>query len=201
MLENKIKNIEKNIEEITYTIPSSWKGEKQKFDNILKKFNKSKIDYNRTVDNSYNETVNFIKMFQNIDKLILLNEGFDKIIKNINLENDQIEKILKDFEKGFNKFNNVSDIKKPIKKARKLIKKNFDKKNDAIKYILDAKNIFLLEISWRLEGKEILLNDLIKLLESGKETFALRKQDKLNREQALYLSSCRSTHRDISLYF
>jgi len=201
LLENKIKNIEKNIEEITYTIPSSWKDEKQKFDNILKKFNKSKIDYNRTVDNSYNETVNFIKMFQNIDKLILLNEGFDKIIKNINLENDQIEKILKDFEKGFNKFNNVSDIKKPIKKARKLIKKNFDKKNDAIKYILDAKNIFLLEISWRLEGKEILLNDLIKLLESGKETFALRKQDKLNREQALYLSSCRSTHRDISLYF
>ena len=201
LLENKIKNIEKNIEEITYTIPSSWKDEKQKFDNILKKFNKSKIDYNRTVDNSYNEIVNFIKMFQNIDKLILLNEGFDKIIKNINLENDQIEKILKDFEKGFNKFNNVSDIKKPIKKARKLIKKNFDKKNDAIKYILDAKNIFLLEISWRLEGKEILLNDLIKLLESGKETFALRKQDKLNREQALYLSSCRSTHRDISLYF
>ena len=201
LLENKIKNIEKNIEEITYTIPSSWKDEKQKFDNILKKFNKSKIDYNRTVDNSYNETVNFIKMFQNIDKLILLNEGFDKIIKNINLENDQIEKILKDFEKGFNKFNNGSDIKKPIKKARKLIKKNFDKKNDAIKYILDAKNIFLLEISWRLEGKEILLNDLIKLLESGKETFALRKQDKLNREQALYLSSCRSTHRDISLYF
>ena len=201
LLENKIKNIEKNIEEITYTIPSSWKDEKQKFDNILKKFNKSKIDYNRTVDNSYNEIVNFIKMFQNIDKLILLNEGFDKIIKNINLENDQIEKILKDFEKGFNKFNNVSDIKKPIKKARKLIKKNFDKKNDAIKYILDAKNIFLLEISWRLEGKEKLLNDLIKLLESGKETFALRKQDKLNREQALYLSSCRSTHRDISLYF
>ena len=201
LLENKIKKIEKNIEEITYTIPSSWKDEKQKFDNILKKFNKSKIDYNRTVDNSYNEIVNFIKMFQNIDKLILLNEGFDKIIKNINLENDQIEKILKDFEKGFNKFNNVSDIKKPIKKARKLIKKNFDKKNDAIKYILDAKNIFLLEISWRLEGKEILLNDLIKLLESGKETFALRKQDKLNREQALYLSSCRSTHRDISLYF
>ena len=201
LLENKIKNIEKNIEEITYTIPSSWKDEKQKFDNILKKFNKSKIDYNRTVDNSYNEIVNFIKMFQNIDKLILLNEGFDKIIKNINLENDQIEKILKDFEKRFNKFNNVSDIKKPIKKERKLIKKNFDKKNDAIKYILDAKNIFLLEISWRLEGKEILLNDLIKLLESGKETFALRKQDKLNREQALYLSSCRSTHRDISLYF
>ena len=57
-------------------------------------------------------------------------------------------------------------------------------------YLTDSKN-----------APEILLNDLIKLLESGKETFALRKQDKLNREQALYLSSCRSTHRDISLYF
>ena len=70
-----------------------------------------------------------------------------------------------------------------------------------INLIIEAKNIYLLEKNWRLNGKNLLLNDLINLLESGKETFALRKQDKLNKEQALYLSSCRSTPRDISLYF
>ena len=145
--------------------------------------------------------MNLIKMFQNIDKLLLLNNDFDKIIKNINLENDEIEKIIKDLERKFNIFDNVSNIKKLIKKARKLVRKNFDKKNDAINYISDAKNIYLLEIDWRIKGREILLNDLINLLKSGEETFALRKQDKLNKEQALYLSSCRSIHRDISLYF
>lgn len=200
-LKNEIEKIEKNIEEISFTIPLNWKNENEKFNNILKNLNKSKLIYNKTVDNSYNETMNLIKMFQNIDKLLLLNNDFDKIIKNINLENDEIEKIIKDLERKFNIFDNVSNIKKLIKKARKLVRKNFDKKNDAINYISDAKNIYLLEIDWRIKGREILLNDLINLLKSGEETFALRKQDKLNREQALYLSSCRSTHRDISLYF
>ena len=201
LLNNNIKNTEKNIEEITLTIPSNWKSENEKFNNILNKFNKTKLNYNRTVDSSYKEMTNFIIIFQNIDKLLLLEDGFNKIIKNINLENSEIEKMLKNFERKFNMFNNVSDIKKTIKKARKLIKKNFDNKDKAIEHIKYAKNIYLKEISWRSKGEKLLLNYLIEILDSGKETFALRKQNKLNKEQALYLSSCRSTHRDISLYF
>ena len=49
--------------------------------------------------------------------------------------------------------------------------------------------------------KDILLNNLITLLNSGKETFGLRKQDQLNKEQALYLARCKSVPKDISLYF
>ena len=52
-----------------------------------------------------------------------------------------------------------------------------------------------------MNGKKNLLADLIKLLDKGKETFALRKQDQLNKEQALYLASCKSKTKDISLYF
>ena len=81
------------------------------------------------------------------------------------------------------------------------MKKNFNKKDEAIKLILESKNIFNKEIEWRLKGKEILLNDLINLIKSGKETFALRKQDGLTKEQAIYLASCKSVHKDISLYF
>ena len=201
LFNNEIKSIEIEIVEINSKIPLQWQNENEKFNSLLKKFDTSKIKYNKTVDSSYKEIMSLIKMFQNNEKFFLLNDNFNDIIQYIEGENGQIEKILKDFEKNFNKFNNVSNIKKQIKKARKLIKKNFDKKNDAIKLIIEAKNIYLLEKNWRLNGKNLLLNDLINLLESGKETFALRKQDKLNKEQALYLSSCRSTPRDISLYF
>ena len=57
------------------------------------------------------------------------------------------------------------------------------------------------EIEWRFTGKDLLLNKLIVLLNSGEKTFALRKQDQLNKEQALYLARCKSKPRDISLYF
>ena len=105
------------------------------------------------------------------------------------------------FEKKFNSFSDVSNIKKPIKKARKLLKKNFNKKNEAIELIIESRLILTAETEWRLKGKDLLLKDLINLLDSGKETFALRKQDQLNKEQALYLARCKSVHKDISLYF
>ena len=57
------------------------------------------------------------------------------------------------------------------------------------------------EIKWRFTGKELLMKDLTNLLDSGNETFALRKQNNLSREQALYLARCKSKPNDISLYF
>ena len=83
----------------------------------------------------------------------------------------------------------------------KLIKKNFQKKDEAIKLINDSRIILNQGTEWRNLGKQLLLNDLVYLLDSGKETFALRKQDQLNKEQALYLAGCKSVHKDISLYF
>ena len=66
---------------------------------------------------------------------------------------------------------------------------------------MNQKKIYKIEKNWRLKGNKLFLNDLIKLSNSGSETFGLRKQDKLNKEQAIYLASCKSVHEDISLYF
>ena len=201
ILNTEINIIEKEISNINFTIPKIWKEENKKFNNIISNLNKTKLNYNKTVDSTFNEITNFINKFQNVDKLNSIDILYDKIIKNINQENKDIEKIIKDFEKSFNPFTDISNIKKPIKKARKLIKKNFNKKNEAIDLIIESRLIFEQEIKWRLIGKELLLKDLIILLSSGKETFALRKQDHLNKEQALYLASCKSKPQDISLYF
>ena len=201
LLNNDIELIEEEIIRLIITIPKNWKKENKNFNNIISNLNKAKLNYNRTVDNSFNEISNFIKKFQNVEELEIMDDVFEKVIKNINEENLEIEKILKDFEKQFNTFSDISNVKKPIKKARKLLKKNFNKKNDAIQLIMKSRFILKDETEWRFKGKNLLLNDLIALLNSGKETFALRKQGQLNKEQALYLARCKSTPKDISLYF
>ena len=76
-----------------------------------------------------------------------------------------------------------------------------DKKDEAIELIVESRLIFKQETKWRTQGQDILLNNLITLINSGKETFGLRKQDQLNKEQALYLARCKSVPKDISLYF
>jgi len=201
LLNNKIKLIEEEIINIKLTIPENWEEENKYFNNIISDLNKTKLNYNRTVDSSFNEISNLIKKFQNVDDLASIDYLFENVITNINDENSEIEKILKDFEKKFNTFSDVSNVKKPIKKARKLLKKNFDKKDEAIELIFESRLILNKETEWRSQGKDILLNNLITLLNSGKETFGLRKQDQLNKEQALYLARCKSTPKDISLYF
>ena len=201
LLNNDIELIEEEIIRLIITIPKNWEKENKNFNNIISNLNKTKLNYNRTVDNSFNEISNFIKKFQNVEELEIMDDVFEKVIKNINEENLEIEKILKDFEKQFNTFSDISNVKKPIKKARKLLKKNFNKKNDAIQLIMESRFILKDETEWRFKGKDLLLNDLIALLNSGKETFALRKQGQLNKEQALYLARCKSTPKDISLYF
>ena len=77
----------------------------------------------------------------------------------------------------------------------------FHRKKEALALINEAKKIYNFEKNWRMIGSRIILSDLIKLSETGTETFGLRKQDKLNKEQAIYLASCKSVHEDISLYF
>ena len=201
ILNKEINKLVEDISQIKFTIPKDWENENKNFNKIIESLNKSKLNYNRTVDSSFNDISDLIKKFEKVDKLEKLTYLFDEITLNINQENKEIEEVLKSFEKKFNPFSGVSDIKKLIKKARKLLKKNSKEKIEAIKLINESKIILDKEIEWRMNGKKNLLADLIKLLDKGKETFALRKQDQLNKEQALYLASCKSKTRDISLYF
>ena len=200
-LDSEILDYQNEIEKIKMTIPSNWESENSEFNNILNEYNKTKLKYNKTVDNSFNELMEFIEIFKNLEDLVLIEDSFDKIFNKIEKEDENISDQLKEFEKKFNKFNQVSNIKKPIKNARKLLKKNYDKKSEALELIMESKLIYEKEIFWRLKAKDILLEDFILLSKLGEETFGLRKQDSLNKEQAVYLARCKSSHEDISLYF
>ncbi len=200
-LDSEILDYQDEIEKIKMTIPSNWESENSEFNNILNEYNKTKLKYNKTVDNSFNELMEFIEIFKNLEDLVLIEDSFDKIFNKIEKEDENISDQLKEFEKKFNKFNQVSNIKKPIKNARKLLKKNYDKKSEALELIMESKLIYEKEIFWRLKAKDILLEDFILLSKLGEETFGLRKQDSLNKEQAVYLARCKSSHEDISLFF
>jgi len=73
--------------------------------------------------------------------------------------------------------------------------------NEIKKHINEAYEILLLEKEWRQKAEVELLPQLVKFENSIKTTIGLRQQEKLTKEQALYVAACRSTHKDISLNF
>ena len=68
-LDSEILDYQNEIEKIKMTIPSNWESENSEFNNILNEYNKTKLKYNKTVDNSFNELMEFIEIFKNLEGL------------------------------------------------------------------------------------------------------------------------------------
>ncbi len=88
-----------------------------------------------------------------------------------------------------------------LSKARRVLKKDDADINEIKKHIIEANDIFLLEKEWRQKAEVELLPPLVKFDNSIKTSMGLRQQDKLTKEQAIYVAACRSIHKDISLNF
>ena len=74
--------------------------------------------------------------------------------------------------------------------------------NDKLEEV--SKNIFVLydqEINWRKKFKINVMNKINKHDDIIKNTIGLRLQERLTKEQAKLVASCKSVHRDISLNF
>ena len=197
----KINKINIDIENNKKNIPEYWVERNTKFQKILLEHNKLKLNYNKNVDSAYNDLTKYIRIFEEVDELSDISNNFDILIDKIKNNSINITKEIKLFEKKFNSFSETNEIKKYLTKTRKKIKKNFDKKDEAITLFKQAKQLFIEEIKWRTEGKKIFLTLFQDLEILSKDNFGLRKQKKLNKEQAIYIASCRAAHKDISLNF
>ncbi len=119
----------------------------------------------------------------------------------IDESSDELMKKMKSLEKIIDKINGADLIKEKISKSRKILKKNDPDINKVMNYLNEANNIYLIEKKWRAEAEKKLLPQLDNFDNSIKDTIGLRLQERLTKEQAKFVASCRSIHRDISLNF
>ena len=64
-----------------------------------------------------------------------------------------------------------------------------------------AMTVFYKEIEWRKLASQELAQPLEEYKLFLSDSIGLRLQKKLNKEQALAVSACKSSHEDISLFF
>ena len=95
----------------------------------------------------------------------------------------------------------TSETKKLLAKARRELKKKNGDAEKAAGFLDDALVAYDEDLAWRAKAKTDLLPELTTYREAIKDTIGLRGQDRLPREQALFVASCSSGHRDISLNF
>ena len=202
LLVNKNILLKEKIKKISLEIPSDWGNTYKSFQKLIKTENKERNKYRRSVDNSYEELSKLYQILDTKNKFY----GFENQFKTFNANLEKVDpKILfieiKTFSKKLSKMKDNSKITSRLNK----VSRNLKKKKVNYKRIRSDFNKSYSIYSEKLNNLKKIDDKLTKSLNAfliaTKNTIGLRQQQKIPRDVALYLASCGSSHRDLSLYF
>ena len=206
--ENKKNNLKKERDyqnnekqKILANIPREFEEKNKQYKEFFKDYKNSLNIYYQNVDQGYENFFKIFKEIKDVDNIKLAQDELRIAIEFIQKENKN--KALKSYLeilKILDKTSGGDNIKNIVYEVTVKMKKDWDKSN-----LLSKSQ----EIKMLLE-KELLIKDkagkelLVKFENYNKEivdTIGVRKQERIPRKHALYVSKCIANHQDISLNF
>ena len=183
-------------------IPAEWKSEREKFENMNKATRSTRQKYRRNSDSAYEPLIQLSNVLDQTTMLLEM-ENQLKSVKSIVDENDPktAMKMIKEIEKILGAIAGSSPIKSKISKVRRALKGKKPNPEKALKQWEQGMSVYYQEIEWRKRASQELAQPLADYKLLLRDSIGLRLQKKLNREQALAVSACKSSHEDISLFF
>ena len=206
--ENKKNNLKKERDyqnnekqKILANIPREFEEKNKQYKELFKDYKNSLNIYYQNVDQGYENFFKIFKEIKDVDNIKLAQDELRIAVEFIQKENkDKALKSYLEILKILDKTSGGDDIKNIVYEVTVKMKKDWDKSN------LSSKSQ---EIKMLLE-KELLIKDkagkelLVKFENYNKEivdTIGVRKQERIPRKHALYVSKCIANHQDISLNF
>ncbi len=189
-------------DQLVEDIPAEWKSEREKFENLNKATRSARLKYRRNSDSAYEPLVKLSSVLEQTSMLLEL-ENQLKSVKSIVDDNEPetAMKMIKKIEKSLGAVAGSSPIKSKISKVRRALKGKNPNRDKALQQWEQGMNVFYKEIEWRKLASQELAQPLEDYKLFLSESIGLRLQKKLNKEQALAVSACKSSHEDISLFF
>ena len=201
-LKNKNKLLNEKINNEKLNFPNNWVNEYKTFQNLIKSENINRNKYRRSVASSYEEIEIIHNILNKKDTLYKFEKDFIKF-DNVLETNDPkiLSKEIKELSKKISRLpenskitSKLSKVSRNLKKKKvnyKRVRKDFDK----------SFSIYLSKINSLKTIDGNVENYLGNFLNDTKNTLGLRLQQSLPKDVALYLASCKSSHRNLSLYF
>ena len=194
------------IDEISNSIPDTWKSKNSEFDKINKAKNTTTKRYRRNVDEAYDLLDQFALFINDGVKLEEVSKDIKQLDYFVAMESNTkvYERSIPIMDGLFDKLSEVSGMDEFLNTVDDLVSLVDSDDIDPVKVRAKSKEVvelFNKEVSWRADAKQNLMPKLQAYNDAIKETIGLRLQSKLTKEQAIYVSKCNSIHRDISLNF
>ena len=200
-IKENIASLQSRKSELESKIPENWKAEREKYLNLANAESKARKIYRLNVDEAYEPLMELRKFIVHHDSLAALEDdllGLKSIIAN-DPEKIAMKKI-KVVEKLLGNVAGSSKIKSKISKARRALKRNSDREK-AAGFLEQGLELFFQEVAWRGQASDQLLAGLNEYEGTLSGSIGARLQTRLSSEQAAFVASCLSEHRDVSLAF
>jgi cell division protein FtsB len=201
-IELKIEDYKLEIDEIKKQIPENWISRNKEFEIIQKAKNTKTKRYRKNVDEAYDNLDKIAMFIKDHGKLNKLSPDINDLKKNIG--NEDYKNSISNIDNLFEKIAEISGTEEFANRLDDLYSL-LDSEEIEINKISDASSeVFMLfdkEVKWRKDAEENLMPELEKYNLVIKHNIGLRLQSRLTKEQAKFVASCNSIHRDISLNF
>ena len=201
-IELRIEDYKLEIDEIRKQIPENWISKNKEFEIIQKAKNTQTKRYKKNVDEAYDnldQIAMFIKDHKNLQKLSSEIQDLKYEINNKNYQNS-----ISIIDSLFEKLSEISGTEEFANKLDDLYSLVDSEEIDENKISDASSEVFILfdkEVNWRKDAAQNLMPELEKYNSVIKHNIGLRLQSRLTKEQAKFVASCNSIHRDISLNF
>jgi tetratricopeptide (TPR) repeat protein len=189
-------------ERIAGGIPADWEDTYKAFNELVKAETTARQTYWRTADGAYETAVEIQGALNASDAFNALEDellSMGDVIASTAPE--EAEGQVNDLAKTFGDVPGADDVEDALKDARKALRAKEPDPAKAEEAYAEAVAAFETQKVWRAEAVASLLPALQTYVDEMSETLGARQQQKLSRDQALFIASCTAGHRDLSLNF
>ncbi len=200
--ESRMAALEEEKQALAATIPAEWEGVYAAFDELNDAETSLRRDFNRASAAAYEPiaellaSLNAYQAFLDLgDELVAMR---DAVASN---PPEEMTEPLNQLARQFGEVEGAGDIRSALSAARRALRSRTPDTEEALADVDEALAEYRLQSVWREAADQTLTSSLAAYEATLAPTIGIRQQRRLTREQALFVASCSSDHRDISLSF
>ena len=190
------------IKALKSTIPSNWEADNKAFSALVKAQRDARVKYQRALDGGYAPIVDLVRVLESTEQLKALDAGFNTLAEQLEAKEGKAGlETVTELHKAVGSIAGADKVKDRLNKVRRQLRKKKPRIKRAVKEFNKALREYKSQLAWREKAAGSVLPGLKTYLDATRDTIGIRMQQKMNREQSLYVAGCTADHRDISLNF
>nr|MBC8445086.1 TRAP transporter large permease subunit [Rhodospirillaceae bacterium] len=190
-LEQEIKILTAEQEELEKSIPGEWKSAREKYLKVAKAEKDARLKYRRNVDNAYEPIAEVLTVIAGTEALGALRDQIKSLGAVIaTLPPEEAMEAIKVVEAALGEIKGSSPIKSKISKVRRALKDPNPDPAEAAQELAKGLATYETELTWRQKAAIELAAPLSAYNEAIRGTIGLRQQERLSDDQASIVASC-----------